>query len=288
MKTFLKALAWFGLFLFALFVLWAGWTLSDMLDTNSWWQGRLQGVGVFRLFMITSSIGLPFMLIGGLIAKPRYFWLATIILSLFYLVLHVIYSIAVLNPPWNEKLARNTYLWAGGIPAYISIIEGIILKIIEDKQKLKLVWRKYMLWLGISTVVLCGIPLLILSDAKTKDAFVSFAPPTIIPTITPIHVKTTITYPKNGDILYVGDNVTITWTSDLSEQASYRVILYDEKKGMDYLLGVATNTGAFPWKVTDQFVGKDLWLQMDPINPSGDDNNYNYGLNVVHITIVTK
>jgi len=52
--------------------------------------------------------------------------------------------------------------------------------------------------------------------------------------------------------------------------------------------GVATNTGAFPWKVTDQFVGKDLWLQMDPINPSGDDNNYYYGLNVVHITIVTK
>jgi len=69
----LKALAWFGLFLFALFVLWAGWALSDMLDANSCGQGRLQGVGVFRLLMIASSIGLPFMLIGGLIAKPRYF-----------------------------------------------------------------------------------------------------------------------------------------------------------------------------------------------------------------------
>lgn len=96
---FLKALAWFGLFLFTLFVIWSAWILNDIADPNSWWQGRLQGAGIFPFLISFSAFGLPFMLIGGLVAKPGYFWLAAIAIGSLQLILVIIFIIVTSGSP---------------------------------------------------------------------------------------------------------------------------------------------------------------------------------------------
>ena len=82
------------------------------------------------------------------------------------------------------------------------------------------------------------------------------------PTVSSISKYIKITYPNNDDILYVGDNITITWTSDFPEEATFRVKL-DYGIGMDlrdFELGKTKNTGSFPWTVTDQSIGTKIQL----------------------------
>ena len=123
----MKWIAWFGLILFVLIMAYATWAISDMANVYNWWQGRLQAVDAIPIILLFSAIGLPFMLIGGLIAKPRYFWLAALIFGLIYLILIVIYKIVAISMVGSEGASVLNLLFVG-IPAYISIAEGIYLE----------------------------------------------------------------------------------------------------------------------------------------------------------------
>jgi hypothetical protein len=92
-----------------------------------------------------------------------------------------------------------------------------------------------------------------------------------------------ITYPQNGDTLFSGDDVTITWTSDFPEAATFHVIL--RKDGTDCPLGLTTNTGTFSCKITDQIIGSQILLELSSM---GGDYNYSYSENMVYITIAKK
>jgi hypothetical protein len=119
-------LAWFGLILFMLFMAYASWCLSDMVDINHWRQGRLQAGDIFPFLLCVSFVGLPFMFMGGLHANPRYFWCACIIIGLVYLILIVIYKIIAISLLVHGG-PSFTLLFVG-IPGYLSIGLGIGLK----------------------------------------------------------------------------------------------------------------------------------------------------------------
>jgi hypothetical protein len=68
-----------------------------------------------------------------------------------------------------------------------------------------------------------------------------------------------ITSPHNLDDWYVGENVTIEWTSNenVPSNATLKVYL-DTGMGNKYLIGTTPNTGSFSWVVTSQCVGMDV------------------------------
>jgi hypothetical protein len=125
--------AWFGLYLFIIFMAWASMCLSAIVDVNSWWQGRHQAVGLFPFLLPISLIGLPFMLSGGTHSNPRYFWIASIIAGSVYLIEIVIYAITVLL--WQGHLSQWPILFFVGIPGYLSIILGIGLNRMKTEEK---------------------------------------------------------------------------------------------------------------------------------------------------------
>ena len=127
--------AWFGLYLFVIFMAYASWCLSTIINPNSWWQGRLQSVDIFPLLLPISIIGLPFMFIGGVHSNPRYFWLASTLVGFFYLLEIIIYAITVLQ--WKGHLHQWPTLILVGIPRYLSIILGIGLNRMEAEEKNK-------------------------------------------------------------------------------------------------------------------------------------------------------
>jgi hypothetical protein len=125
MKTFLKIIAWLGLVIMA-----AGITYS-----LSWsaLHNHYPGASFINLFLISGDvIGLPLMLIGGLIAKPRYFWLASIIVGVLHILPYLIpwFVIQHLNitDAWGLLL---TFVLSPGL---LAIIIGVILKIIEKRR----------------------------------------------------------------------------------------------------------------------------------------------------------
>jgi hypothetical protein len=80
MKTFLKILAWVGLLLIVLGVLLSFSSSSTWITT-----GQLgSGVGFFVTFCV-GSFGTLLALLGGLIARPKYFWVGAIIVGIVYL-----------------------------------------------------------------------------------------------------------------------------------------------------------------------------------------------------------
>lgn len=103
----------------------ASWSLREMADPNAWWQGRLQSIAVFQILMCVSSIGLPFMAIGGSEANPRFFWCACIIVGSIYLILIGIFALVIML--WGQKYSYPTLILVG-IPAYLSIGLGIFLR----------------------------------------------------------------------------------------------------------------------------------------------------------------
>ena len=83
MKTLLKVIAWTGLGLM---------TLGAILAFIESWALFLAEPGEIGLtFLSIKAIffgipGVVFMLVGGLISKPRYFWLGSIIVGSFYII----------------------------------------------------------------------------------------------------------------------------------------------------------------------------------------------------------
>jgi hypothetical protein len=83
MNTFFKFIAWLGLVLF---------TLGAMIAFHGSWVYLLAEpgeIGVIFEYMFAIWFGIPgivMMTIGGIISKPKYFWLASIIAGLFYII----------------------------------------------------------------------------------------------------------------------------------------------------------------------------------------------------------
>ena len=126
-------LSWFGLYLFVVFMAYATMCLSDIVDANSWWQGRHLAVGFFPILLSISVVGIPFMFYGAIKSNPRCFWFTSIIVGLIYLIEIVIYASAVLS--WRHSLPNLLLLFFVGIPGYLSILLGFILIRKKIKEK---------------------------------------------------------------------------------------------------------------------------------------------------------
>jgi hypothetical protein len=127
--------AWFGLYLYTIFMAYATWCLSTIINPNSWWQGRLQGISLFPFLLPISFIGFPFMLSGGIHSNPRYFWLASLIDGSIYLILIIVFATAMLL--WGQKYPYPILIFVG-IPGYLSVILGICLNRMKGEEKVQL------------------------------------------------------------------------------------------------------------------------------------------------------
>lgn len=81
------------------------------------------------------------------------------------------------------------------------------------------------------------------------------------PSFTPPAERVYVTYPKGGEQWYVGENVTITWTSTgIPEDATVAIMLEDAIRGRQTDIIRTTNTGSYNWRVTDEFISPILTL----------------------------
>lgn len=82
-----------------------------------------------------------------------------------------------------------------------------------------------------------------------------------------------ITSPHNLDDWYVGEKVTIEWTSDESIPSNATLKVYlDTVDGIKYLIGTTPNTGSFSWVVTSQCVGMDVYPDSEYAGGGYDEN----------------
>jgi hypothetical protein len=91
-----------------------------------------------------------------------------------------------------------------------------------------------------------------------------------------------ITAPHNFDDWYVGENVTIEWTSgeNVPSNATLTVYLGTIGSTQKYLIGTTPNTGSFSWVVTSQCIGMDVFPELE--YPEGG-----YIANIVPIEITS-
>jgi hypothetical protein len=72
-----------------------------------------------------------------------------------------------------------------------------------------------------------------------------------------------ITYPQNDEYWYVGDTVTIRWTTkNIPENAEVTVMLWDSDMLPPYPIVKTTNTGSAKWIVTNRIMGGHLRLSV--------------------------
>jgi hypothetical protein len=136
MKTFLKILAWFGLGLMLIStVLQFAWSW-DMAFPNH--DSRGNGIDLSPFYFFIAAFAFILMLLGGLVARPRYFWLASIVIGFLSFI-----------SPWGQwsEIDRFLYPWKdyGGfflvlsfiLPGLLAIGEGILIRILENKRRLQ-------------------------------------------------------------------------------------------------------------------------------------------------------
>jgi phosphatidylglycerophosphate synthase len=128
MKTFLKSLAWIGIALFAF-----GLSLSFYTSWIIAMDPHSVGVSWGHMFgLLFGVLGLIFMLIGGLLSKPRYLWLVSIIVGLLYFVsFFSIYQELPTRIRDNQIGTLFADLAISILPGLVAICEGIWLRITE-------------------------------------------------------------------------------------------------------------------------------------------------------------
>lgn len=142
MKTFLKVVAWIGAVLLL---------FSIVIILRMWWVGvnrplspyPTDGGTMFIVFIVIPLVILAscFMLIGGSIGKPKYFWLASLSLGVVYLaVFNVVLHDGYIRT--SHTIPRHIEIFSPEIPVFcvgpglIAIVEGILLAIFRhDKEK---------------------------------------------------------------------------------------------------------------------------------------------------------
>jgi len=144
MRTFLKVIAWIGIGIFALGTIVAFIQSWTMTFPEPGFRGGVNFGHLIALFL--AIIGLALMLIGGIIAKPKYFWFGSIIVSCLYIIsffpvvpelVHQIrsgqLSYRFSDGTWMRYLL--TLIGVPLIPGLIGIVEGITLKCVENRSK---------------------------------------------------------------------------------------------------------------------------------------------------------
>jgi len=144
MKTGLKVIAWIGFAVFAL-----GTIIVLMANIGSTLNPGQCGVGFPYLYaLVLASIGVLLMLAGGIITKPRHFWLFCLIIGLLYIVCWI--PLTILSLISSIQHTRWDYLMQNGrlfdkiwsylsplIPGIIIIAEGIMMRCIERRSMTK-------------------------------------------------------------------------------------------------------------------------------------------------------
>ncbi len=127
MNTFFKVIAWFGLVLFSLgaIIAFYGSTVFLLAEPGE--------IGVLFEYMFAMWFGIPgivLMIIGGIISKPKHFWLASIITGIFYIVS---FFYAYINITGSRLVFIIEVLSISILPGLIAVIMGLQLR--KDGQK---------------------------------------------------------------------------------------------------------------------------------------------------------
>jgi hypothetical protein len=147
MKIFLKVIAWTGFGIFSL------GTFIALMQTLSYHvqPPTPYGGGVdfgHTIAFVLAVIGIPLMLIGGLLARPRYFWLVSIVVSSLYVIsfhffiVNLVFEIR--HTEWDYLIQTGwlyTLLWRNlgpFIPGIVGVAEGIIIWRIGVRKRQKL------------------------------------------------------------------------------------------------------------------------------------------------------
>ena len=119
MNTFFKFIAWLGIILFtlgAIIAFYGSWTVL-LAEPGE--------IGVLFEYMFAVWFGIPgivMMIIGGLISKPKNFWLASIITGAFYIIS---YFYAYIHIPESRFIFIIELLSFSILPGLIAVIMGI-------------------------------------------------------------------------------------------------------------------------------------------------------------------
>jgi hypothetical protein len=137
MKTFLKVIAWTGLGLFTIGVAISFYVWMALINYNPGPNPTFGPEGWWLIIVPVDILGLLLMYIGGLIARPRYLWPASISVGL----LHIVVSV----PPEWSFLIRSIHESREGLvfgllsffvlPGLAAILLGMLLLIIEKLLK---------------------------------------------------------------------------------------------------------------------------------------------------------
>ena len=144
MKIFLKIIAWVGFGIFSLgTVIALMQTVSYMVHPPGPYSG---GVNFGHPIAFTLAIiGIPLMLIGGLLARPKYFWLVSIIVSSFYIVAFlpsIEDFVSKIQQTEREWLFRQGWILRVALQdigplvlGVIGVVEGVLVRRTEIKIK---------------------------------------------------------------------------------------------------------------------------------------------------------
>ena len=93
------------------------------------------GVGAnIGYVMLLDIVGLIAILTGGLIARPSYFWLASILIGILYTASFLVHEIGLLG---KSRINREWFFFLL-VPGLIMIVEGISLGLIDFMAKRRL------------------------------------------------------------------------------------------------------------------------------------------------------
>jgi len=131
----LKIIAWLGFAMLAL-----GNFIALMVTIGSMLNPGQYGVGFAHLYaLVLAAIGTPLMLAGGIVGKPKHFWLFCLIIGLLYIIIWTPVTILVLishiqQTQWDylmqngrlfEKIWNDLFPL---IPGIIAIAGGIVIR----------------------------------------------------------------------------------------------------------------------------------------------------------------
>jgi hypothetical protein len=139
MKVFLKVIAWTGFGIIS---------LGALISFSDWFLGR-GGLDLVHPFaMILWLVGTPLLLIGGFVAKPRYFWLASVIVGLLFTISFIPVMAELPSEIRHGEFAARVqdgtaigfllqFVVIPVLPGLFGICEGILLMRTEYKSKLE-------------------------------------------------------------------------------------------------------------------------------------------------------
>jgi len=134
MNTFFKVLAWIGAVFVSLeIILSFKWSWAYSHYTPS--KFPTMGAGMLWLVIVPLAIiGLLFILLGGIIGKPRYFWVISIILGLLHIISEYgsFWVFTIGSPKTDPLLFIFSFMF---VPGLILIFGGFFLKVAAKRNQ---------------------------------------------------------------------------------------------------------------------------------------------------------